>query len=70
MKQSFTSIFKFLHSDKIVFPYKSFPTAEINLVFISNLLKFSAIFLPTPPIDMSTLPGLESCITRGLFGNP
>ena len=48
----------------------SSPRAVRKLTFISRRDILWAMFLPTPPMDMLTFPGLESLGTRGLYGIP
>ncbi|MPN06287.1 hypothetical protein SDC9_153543 [bioreactor metagenome] len=54
----------------ILLPYKSSPMTVINLVSTPSLIRFSAIFLPTPPRETLILPGFESFDFKLLLEKP
>jgi hypothetical protein len=51
-------------------PSASLPTYDNIFEFMLSLEIFSAIFLPTPPADMTISPGFESLKTSGLTEEP
>lgn len=61
-------IFFFRQSDFNPSAYESLAIAVINSTLTPSLVRFSAIFLPTPPKDILIFPGLESAFINLLYG--